>query len=489
VADVFISYHHSDRDLARRLADGLSAAGASVWWDRELIGGADFDSTILRELSAAACVIVLWTDDSIRSVYVRDEAKVALDQNKLIPVASEEVEPPLGFRRLHLLHIGSVGPEDVGFFRMLKRAVEARIDRTLQMPVRTEPKMDAASDPSTSLTARVIVPLGADFGTIATGAGCVWLSNSNVIEVRGSRDGSLLGRSKTNADALLGSTDGESVISLGFGIGYQSPGTISMDRWKLKGSPDETRERIRRAGAEPEDWYSSRDSMVEHALSDSIIEMNLLHTWAWQLGPADLSEDGSRIAAFVDYPDKRIQVWSTDDATKPIGSIALGRHYPLAIAFLAGGSDLVMLELRGADKVNSVSLWHISSGECVAEHELEYMNVNAICRTANPWQVVLGLDQSIAALNVERGTIETQVEIESRPIRKCVFDPQGKRIGVVTDQQLVVIDDSTMQVSQEIQHNAVKGLDCGLRGNDMAALVTAEDEEGKLVLWNLATGD
>jgi hypothetical protein len=488
VADVFISYAHSNRELASSIADALSAAGASVWWDRELVGGNDFDSTIMRELTAARCVIVLWTADSIRSGYVRDEAKVALDQAKLVPVAYEGVDAPLGFRRLHLLRIGRAGHEDVEFMRLLKRAVEERIDRTLQPPVRTDEHRELASDPGTSLATHVIVPLGSAYGAIATGASCVWLGKPDVIEVREFRDGSLLGRSKTTVDALWGWPDGESVMCLGSGIGYHSPDSISVTRWKLKGSLDETRERNRRAAAEPGDWHTSRDEMVQYAQRDSILEMGLLHTWAWQPGPADLSEDGSRIAVFVDDPDKRIQVWSTDGADKPMASISLGKRHPLKIALLGGGNELIMLERRGAEHVNCVSLWRISGGECVAEHDLEYMNVNTLCRTIDPCQLVLGLDQSVAVVHVERGTIEAQVAVESRPVRKCAFDPQSKRIGILTDKQLAVIDASTMHVLQELRHDGAKGLDCDLRGNNMAALVSAENEKGKLVLWNLTTG-
>ena len=61
MADVFISYSHANRDVARAIASQLTTAGASVWWDRELIVGQDFDATILRELNGARCVVVIWS--------------------------------------------------------------------------------------------------------------------------------------------------------------------------------------------------------------------------------------------------------------------------------------------------------------------------------------------------------------------------------------------------------------------------------------------
>src|SRR6476620_3850601 len=105
MADVFISYSHLDRELARAIADQLRAAGAAVWWDRELIVGEDFDATILRELTAAVCVVVIWSEKSIISRYVRGEAGLAAEQGKILPVAFEGVDPPLGFRTLHLLRV------------------------------------------------------------------------------------------------------------------------------------------------------------------------------------------------------------------------------------------------------------------------------------------------------------------------------------------------------------------------------------------------
>jgi TIR domain len=61
MADVFISYAHADRDLARTIAEQLIEAGAEVWWDRELIAGDDFDEAILERAKAANCIVVIWT--------------------------------------------------------------------------------------------------------------------------------------------------------------------------------------------------------------------------------------------------------------------------------------------------------------------------------------------------------------------------------------------------------------------------------------------
>jgi TolB-like protein/Tfp pilus assembly protein PilF len=103
LADIFISYGREDRELIRTLADGLEAAGFSVWWDRDIGGGAEFSRTIEEELGAAKTVIVAWSAASIGSHWVRDEADSARADDKLLPLSLDGVLPPLGFRQFHAL--------------------------------------------------------------------------------------------------------------------------------------------------------------------------------------------------------------------------------------------------------------------------------------------------------------------------------------------------------------------------------------------------
>lgn len=100
--DIFISYAREDREIARRLAGELEAKGWSVWWDREILAGQRFDEMIARALAGARCVVVLWSQASAKSRWVRDEAADALERGVLVPVLIEDVEPPLGFRSIQL---------------------------------------------------------------------------------------------------------------------------------------------------------------------------------------------------------------------------------------------------------------------------------------------------------------------------------------------------------------------------------------------------
>ena len=103
MADVFVSYVAEDRAIAERIARGLETFGYSVWWDRHLHGGANFAAEIERQLTAAKTVVVLWSRRSLDSQWVRDEAQQARDENKLVPLRLDRVQPPLGFRQLQCL--------------------------------------------------------------------------------------------------------------------------------------------------------------------------------------------------------------------------------------------------------------------------------------------------------------------------------------------------------------------------------------------------
>ena len=102
MADIFISYKSEERALPEVLASDLRAAGYSVWWDVDLVGGAAFRAQILEQLNAARAVIVIWTPASVRSEFVLDEADHAKREGKLIPVRVPELDPrhiPLGHRQ------------------------------------------------------------------------------------------------------------------------------------------------------------------------------------------------------------------------------------------------------------------------------------------------------------------------------------------------------------------------------------------------------
>jgi hypothetical protein len=112
MADVFVSYAKTDRSLASKLVAMLEAEGWKVWWDTSLAIGEDFRNEIMTELGRARAVVVIWTDASIKSDWVRSEAGRAQADRKLIPVklahlTYKDLPPPFD-----VLHTENVGEDD-----------------------------------------------------------------------------------------------------------------------------------------------------------------------------------------------------------------------------------------------------------------------------------------------------------------------------------------------------------------------------------------
>jgi adenylate cyclase len=107
LAKVFLSYARDDAPVAKQLAEGIGHAGHEVWWDRHLQGGSRFASEIDQQLKTAEAVVVLWTEASVDSAWVQDEAAEGRDSKRLVPVTVGGVRPPLGFRQFHTVDLGA----------------------------------------------------------------------------------------------------------------------------------------------------------------------------------------------------------------------------------------------------------------------------------------------------------------------------------------------------------------------------------------------
>jgi len=72
--DVFVSYDHDDRDRVRPLVEAIEQRGLSVFWDRDIPPGSSWDDVLERSFDRARCVVVVWTERSRESKWVRTEA-------------------------------------------------------------------------------------------------------------------------------------------------------------------------------------------------------------------------------------------------------------------------------------------------------------------------------------------------------------------------------------------------------------------------------
>jgi TIR domain len=138
-SDIFISYKREEQATARKLADALESEGWTVWWDPKLRAGEHFDDVIEKALKEAKCVIVLWSNLSVNSEYVKAEATEALEQKKLVPIKIESVDLPFRFKRVHTPSLlGWNGSNDAPGFRKLVEDIAAIVK-----PSATEAKRKA----------------------------------------------------------------------------------------------------------------------------------------------------------------------------------------------------------------------------------------------------------------------------------------------------------------------------------------------------------
>lgn len=125
---VFLSYSRTDLERARPVIALLEASGFDLWWDGRLEGGENYLATTEDRLESADCVAVLWSQTSVASHWVRDEAQRGRERGCLVPLSLDGTMAPLGFRQFQLLDISawSGDPGDALAGRILA-AVRARM--------------------------------------------------------------------------------------------------------------------------------------------------------------------------------------------------------------------------------------------------------------------------------------------------------------------------------------------------------------------------
>lgn len=136
MADIFISYSSEDKTLVREIAELLEEKGWSVWWDRQIPIGQKYDTVIEDELNKALCVLVIWTQRSINSEWVKNEALEAAQKNKLVPVELEQVALPLAFKRIEsALLFGWTGdrnhPELPFLYTAIDNVLHPKLDKVI----------------------------------------------------------------------------------------------------------------------------------------------------------------------------------------------------------------------------------------------------------------------------------------------------------------------------------------------------------------------
>jgi len=100
---VFFSYSRVDQKQALPIISAIEKAGYRVWWDGMLEGGTSFLETTEEALESAKAVVVLWSKNSVKSHWVRDEAMSGRTRERLLPISLDGTIPPLGFRQVQII--------------------------------------------------------------------------------------------------------------------------------------------------------------------------------------------------------------------------------------------------------------------------------------------------------------------------------------------------------------------------------------------------
>ena len=98
--DVFISCKREERALATQVAGALEAAGYTQVTDLNLANSTHFGDEIDRLIRRSRVVLVLWTEASVASDWVKSEARLGRDLGTYLGVMVEPVELPVDLRYL-----------------------------------------------------------------------------------------------------------------------------------------------------------------------------------------------------------------------------------------------------------------------------------------------------------------------------------------------------------------------------------------------------
>ena len=105
MSDIFVSYASEERHRVLPLINALEKTGWSVFWDRTIPAGKTWRQIIGAEIRTCRSVLVVWTESSVTSEWVLEEAETGKRKQILIPVLLDEVEPPFGFGNIQAANL------------------------------------------------------------------------------------------------------------------------------------------------------------------------------------------------------------------------------------------------------------------------------------------------------------------------------------------------------------------------------------------------
>ena len=129
--DVFVSYAREDKNTVQTLIETLQESGMSVWWDSEIHTGTRFDAMIDDALRDSRSVLVVWSDHSVDSDWVKMEAQFGLAREILLPIRISDVELPQPFHRIQTADLSNKSSSEHyrAEFERFRKDLETTIQR------------------------------------------------------------------------------------------------------------------------------------------------------------------------------------------------------------------------------------------------------------------------------------------------------------------------------------------------------------------------
>ena len=160
MTDIFLSYAHEDEARIKGIVAALEEQGWSVFWDRRIPAGETWRSYIGKALDEARCVIVAWSQYSVNSNWVTEEADDGKRRGVLVPVLLDPVEQPRGFREVQAADLTNWQPNKLSpQFDLLIKDLATRLRGAPVIP--NKPDKPDPNAPPNEPSKRLIIAIAA----------------------------------------------------------------------------------------------------------------------------------------------------------------------------------------------------------------------------------------------------------------------------------------------------------------------------------------
>lgn len=105
MGDVFISYARETATAARAVADAVQRRGYEVWLDDQIPAHREYADVISERIDAASAVLVIWSEQAVRSQWVRSEANRGRENGTLVQLRIDQARLPMPFDQIQCVEL------------------------------------------------------------------------------------------------------------------------------------------------------------------------------------------------------------------------------------------------------------------------------------------------------------------------------------------------------------------------------------------------